>query len=90
MRYTPATGQNVVHDLSAHTPSVGTVVPVCPTPGAQMFGGNFANTVVLGTQSGFALYDLETKVFDACPSNGPSSPALAPPHQPWPLPSGDR
>jgi len=60
MQYSPSTGENVVHDLSAYADSVSTVVPVEGT----------ASQVVLGVQTGFALYDLATKKFEAHASNG--------------------
>jgi hypothetical protein len=60
MQYSPKTSQNVVHDLSPHAPSVSTIVPVSGSD----------TKVVLGVQSGFALYDLETKTLEAHPSNG--------------------
>jgi hypothetical protein len=60
MQYSPKTSQNVVHDLSPHAPSVSTIGPVSGSD----------TKVVLGVQSGFALYDLETKTLEAHPSNG--------------------
>ena len=58
--YSPTTGTNTVHDLSAHTPSVSTVVPVEGT----------RSQVVLGVQAGFALYDLKSRKFEPHPCNG--------------------
>lgn len=49
-----------VHDLSEHTSSVSTIVPVQGT----------RSQVILGVQGGFALYDLETRKFEPHPSNG--------------------
>lgn len=49
-----------VHDISEHTTSVSTIVPVQGT----------RSQVILGVQGGFALYDLETKKFEPHYSNG--------------------
>ena len=59
--FDPVTGVNEMHDLSAHTSSIGTIVP------AQ---GGSTSQVVLGVAKGFALYDFETKAFEDHPSNG--------------------
>ena len=58
--YSPTSGANTVHDLSGHTPSVSTVVPVEGT----------RSQVVLGVQAGFALYDLDSRKFEPHPCNG--------------------